>query len=818
LRQEHCVKASRPPLRIAVILVTASLSFGQVQIPKAAWSRPIGLPLENPGHVKPELKSSIIDDGYWQGAPVGGFGAGTFSRTYRGDFARWHIKAGIHKYQPILEDQFSVYQRVEGETQAYATVLYAGKPEGLAQGPLSRWNWDYPVGAGKYYSLYPKSWFEYRSPKLPVNLTVEQFSPILPNNYKETSYPVVIYNWHAENRTSKTVTVSVMFTWQNMVGWFRDYSTKFQSVLNEQNTNRFVEDGAMKGIVFDRIRDGNVIDEWDGQFAIAAMQQHGVEVSYLSTWTTEAPVSPGNDVWGPFSTAGRLPNTSANYSSSGEPIAGAIAVTFTLKAGEKRTVPIVLAWDLPVIQFGGGRKWYRKYTDFFGRTGTNAWAVAKTGLQNADAWSKAIDDWQRPYISDESKPLWYRGMLFNELYGLADLGSVWAKPMETTGAKGPLTQRETFSWLECFDYPYYETLDVRFYGSMPLALFWPDIEKNIMRAFSDTVPREDPTRYIWQWKTERTNTLEWRTRKMRGSVPHDLGVPKEDPFFRSNQFSWQNTVRWKDLNSKFVLMVWRDYVYSGKKDRAFLEYTWPSIKLALDYLKQFDVDGSGLPDGEGFPDQTYDTWVVHGDSAYSGGLYLAALRAGEEVAKLLGDLSKAKDYHAAFLKGQKSYIDKLWTGDYFRYDVGSSYRDNIQADQLAGQWYADLTGLGDIVPLNMKYSALRKIYDFNVKKFHNGERGAINGMSPVGQLLTDNEQIEEVWTGTTLGVAAHMRLLGMNDEAYGTAWGVYHTSYETHGYWFRTPEAWNEKGEFRASMYMRPGAIWAMEMKPPNAK
>src|SRR5262249_37467456 len=163
----------------------------------------------------------------------------------------------------------------------------------------------------------------------------------------------------------------------------------------------------------------------------------------------------------------------------------------------------------------------------------------------------------------------------------------------------------------------------------------------------------------------------------------------EDPFFRSNQFSWQNTVRWKDLNSKFVLMVWRDYVYSGKKDRAFLEYTWPSAKLALDYLKQFDLDGSGLPDGEGFPDQTYDTWRVHGDSAYSGGLYLAALRAGEEIAKLLGDNTQAQQYRALFTKGQKSFNDKLWTGEYFRYDVGSSYRENIQADQLAGQWYAD---------------------------------------------------------------------------------------------------------------------------------
>ena len=31
----------------------------------------------------------------------------------------------------------------------------------------------------------------------------------------------------------------------------------------------------------------------------------------------------------------------------------------------------------------------------------------------------------------------------------------------------------------------------------------------------------------------------------------------------------------------------------------------------------------------------------------------------------------------------------------------------IQADQLAGQWYADVTGLGDIVPKEMRAKSLK---------------------------------------------------------------------------------------------------------------
>src|SRR5450755_597794 len=63
------------------VLLIPKPSLGD-EIPKIAWRRPLGQPLENPGVRK---NKSDIDDGYWQGAPVGGFGAGTFSRTYRGD-------------------------------------------------------------------------------------------------------------------------------------------------------------------------------------------------------------------------------------------------------------------------------------------------------------------------------------------------------------------------------------------------------------------------------------------------------------------------------------------------------------------------------------------------------------------------------------------------------------------------------------------------------------------------------------------------------------------------------------------------------------
>jgi non-lysosomal glucosylceramidase len=796
---------------LALIFFCALPLWAGDTIPKIAWKRGIGEPLANPGSHKPEIQG-MIDDGYWQGAPVGGLGSGTFSRTYRGDFSRWHLKAGVHKYETVYANQFAIYEKSEGASEGIAQALLADHPRSHE---LGAWKWDYPVSAGNYYSLYPKSWYDYRWDKFPAHVMLEQFSPVLPDNYRESSYPVAIYRWHAENPTAKPVTVSIMLSWSNMLGWLLYPSRDFNGRQNSGNFNRFVttpagETGTVKAVLFDRIRPADVQNDWDGQFAIATLESPGVEVTYQTTYMADRD---GAEVWRPFSKDGRLANDDFRWTSSGESLAGAIAVRFTLKPGEKRVVPMVVSWDLPIVEFGTGRSWYRHYTDFFGTSGTNALKIAAEGLSKAAAWSDALDAWQSPYVNDSSKPEWYRSALFNELYILADGGSFWGRPVGSSPGSD-----ESFSFMECYDYPYYSTLDVRFYGSIPLVKFWPDLDKREMRTFAETVMRNEPEKLIWQWKSLQENKPVFRTRKSKGAVPHDLGAPEEDPIYKVNQFSWQNTDDWKDLNTKFVLMVYRDYVLTGRKDTQFLLDTWPSVQLAVEYLRKYDRNGDGIPENDGFPDQTYDTWVVRGESAYCGGLWLGALRAAEEIARVLNDSPAQTKYHDLFARSQASYIKKLWNGEYFRYDTGSEYRDNIQADQLAGQWYAQMTGLGDLVPMDMQRKTLKKIYDFNVMKFGNGEMGAVNGIGADGKVIqNDNEQVREVWTGTTFSVAALMLADGLKDEGYHTAWGVYHVVYETQGYWFRTPEAYEMNGKYRASMYMRPAAIWAMEMTGPSS-
>lgn len=90
------------------------------------------------------------------------------------------------------------------------------------------------------------------------------------------------------------------------------------------------------------------------------------------------------------------------------------------------------------------------------------------------------------------------------------------------------------------------------------------------------------------------------------------------------------------------------------------------------YLDQFDRDRDGLIENEGFPDQTYDTWTVHGVSAYCGGLWIAALQAAEAMAVLLEEKNAARYFQSKFIQAREAYLKKLWNGSYFSYDSGNS--------------------------------------------------------------------------------------------------------------------------------------------------
>ncbi|KAJ4968595.1 hypothetical protein NE237_015296 [Protea cynaroides] len=361
-----------------------------------------------------------------------------------------------------------------------------------------------------------------------------------------------------------------------------------------------------------------------------------------------------------------------------------------------------------------------------------------------------------------------------------------------------------FLYLEGVEYIMWCTYDVHFYASFALLILFPKIELSIQREFAKAVLCEDGRKLRFLAEGN------WGIRKVRGAVPHDLGT--HDPWNEMNAYNIHDTSMWKDLNPKFVLQVYRDF--AATRDLSFGVDVWPAVRAAMEYMEQFDRDDDGLIENDGFPDQTYDTWTVHGISAYCGCLWLAALQAAAAMALCLGDKDFSDKCKRIYLKAKAVFEAKLWNGSYFNYDSGSSSNSkSIQADQLAGQWYTFSSGLPPLFDESKVKSTLQKIYDFNVMKVRGGRIGAVNGMHPNGKVDDTCMQSREIWTGVTYGVAATMIFAGMEEQAFTTAEGIFTAGWseEGYGYWFQTPEGWTTGGHYRSLIYMRPLAIWGMQ-------
>jgi len=724
-----------------------------------------------------------IDDGYNQGIPIGGLGCGSIGRGYKGDFARWHLRTGAHEYHPSLPNQFHL--RVEGMGRSFLQTLNPRTPNG---NQLSSWSWGMRASRAKYHALFPRAWTTYDFRDAGIEAQCQQLSPVIGNNYQESSYPVGVFSWQLKNVVDKILDVSLMFTWENSVSPTQPKIDCSHSLIESTNPNRLLLE-----LRQDRIEAASPVT-----FGMGIEGSEEADLTSLSRFDTE---SSGRELWRSFKKNGVLIESEPRKTKVPHKEGGALCAKVHLAPEESTEIVFALSWDIPIIQFGEGRRWYKYYTRFFETEGRYAIPLVIDALNSWRTWNTKIEEWQRPIVESD-RPNWLKSGLLNELYFLVDSSSAWVvgEVDDNVEVRG----LGHFGYLECFEYPYINTYDVLYYASFATLMNWPEIDNGIQRDFADAVLVDDdrPHSLLVDKKVV--------PRKPIGAVPHDLGMPQEDPWYSTNAYAYLDCGRWKDLNPKFILQVYRNFVFT--KDKQFLKYCWSAVKLAMEYADDFDQDNDGLPENEGYPDQTYDNWVMNGPSSYCSSLYLGAAQAMITMAQIMGDESTERKYRLILKIGQENFEEKLWNGQYYNFDSSTArHHDSIMADQLAGQWYMRVCDLPSIVSEKNELSTLQTIYNFNVLRFQLGQIGAVNGMRPDATPDNTCAQSSEVWTGTTYSLAAFMIHAGLLDQGLKTAHGVYQTTYTNRGYWFRTPEAWTEHGNFRASMYMRPLSIWAIE-------
>ncbi|MFM8526279.1 MAG: GH116 family glycosyl hydrolase [Cyanobacteriota bacterium] len=792
----------------------------------ATWQRPFGLGWERPYTVR---SASNLDDGPAHGAPLGGFGAGCIGRGPDGTFNLWHLDGGEHWFGTIPDCQFALFEQHGDQRRAHALATAPERDDSLPQAatpPLDAWQWypasDATTSTGTYTARYPLSAFTYRG-VFEAAVRCEAFSPILPGDYQRTSYPVAVFRWTFQNPTNDVLDLSLMLSWRNTVGWFTNTDPSAEVHFRDDGSpehayvpaigrsdgqrQRLVDGDGLIGVLLEGDRH-QPIREGEGQWCLAtAVDQTGVEVQRCSHWD---PSGDGSTLWETFARDGSLPaDPGERRRGPGEPGSAAMALRFQLQPGEQREIAVVISWDLPVTAFASGSQALRRYTDVFGSGGDNAAAIAAEALRDWRDWHREITTWQAPVLARTDLPEPLRMALLNELYDLASGGTLW-----TAASHDDPVGR--FGVLECLDYAWYESLDVRLYGSLALLQLWPELDKAVLRSFARAIPASDPTpRPIGWYFTQGRGRVE-AERKVEGATPHDLGAPNERPFQATNYTAYQDCNLWKDLASDYVLQVWRTFrLAPNGEDLRFLADCWPAAVQALRYLKRFDINDDGLPDNGGAPDQTFDDWPLVGVSAYCGALWIAALEAalamGQRLQLELGlDTGEEQRQFSGWLEQSRANFDALlWNGEYYRIDAGSG-TPVVMADQLCGDFYARLLGLPPVVADERAHSTLKAVKESCFEGFEGGRLGVANGLRRDGTPLDPNGTHPlEVWTGINFGLAAYYRLMGDSGTALAICSAVVEQVYSG-GLQFRTPEAITGVHTFRACHYLRAMAIWAL--------
>ena len=247
-----------------------------------------------------------------------------------------------------------------------------------------------------------------------------------------------------------------------------------------------------------------------------------------------------------------------------------------------------------------------------------------------------------------------------------------------------------------------------------------------------------------------------------------------------------------------ILRAYREHQMS--RDGLFLKELWPRIKLAMQCLIHMDK-GEGLV--EGAQHNTLDQpWF--GKIAWLSSLYLAALRACEEMAREVGDVEFAKTAREIFARGSRNLDRELFNGEYYYQipdkehvrSVGS--HNGCEIDQVFGQSWAFQVGLGRILPEGNVKKALASLWKYNfapdVGPFRNahkpgrwyamaGEAGLIMCTWPQGEAARLQQGYDyyfnECMNGFEYQAAGHMIWEGMVQEGLAVTRAIhdrYHPS------------------------------------------
>ncbi len=430
-------------------------------------------------------------------------------------------------------------------------------------------------------------------------------------------------------------------------------------------------------------------------------------------------------------------------------LCGALGRRLALAPGERQKVTFLVTWHFPHLHERGERRG-RYYAVRF----PTAAAVAGYVAENFDRLAGQTRLWHATWY-DSTLPHWLLDRLFSTVSTLATNTCQWWENGRFWAYEGVCCCHGTCSHVWNYEHA--------------MARLFPRLERSV-RQMQDFDPQ--------------------------------AGFVEETGMVRFRGEGWN---RWAgDGQAGTILKAYREHQMSA--DDTFLRHNWPRVRKALEFLIHEDADDNGIL--EGAQHNTYDI-DFYGPNTMVGSLYLAALRAGEEMAQLTGDEQFARRCRKLYEAGRRYTENELFNGEYFIQKVDLAkhpkhqYADGCLADQLFGEGWARQVHLGSIYSPALVRSALKAIWVYcwapdvgPQNKAHPpqrwfarpGQAGLFTCTWPKSKHLGPESVLyrDEVWTGIEYQVAGHMAWEGMLTEALAICRGI-HERYHP-----RSHNPWNE--------------------------
>ena len=714
---------------------------------------------------------------------LGGIGTGNVSVGARGELRDWEIfnRPGKGNYLPYTF--FAVWSRPEGG-EACVRVLESrlNPPFAGSHGFNSAEVAGLPrLDASVMRGEYPFVRVDFSDGELPVEVSLEAFTPFIPLNADDSGIPGAIIRYTATNPGKSPVEVTVAGSLANAVG-FDGYDAWRNIMLAAEGKNEYREEDGLKGLFYSA---PGLAPDHPKHGTMALLTAAG-ETTVKPNWLEGGWWDGVQDFWDDFRADGRLAPKSVftakgNCIHKQRPKIGSLGICQRLLPGETKVFEFILAWCFPnrargwdedSCVCGDGRQGERNY---YARRFADAWQAGRYLVDNLDRLEKGSRAFHCALFGSTLPPYVIDALAGNitvirsaTCFRLADgtlLG--WEGCHDTRGCcEGSCTHVWNYA--------------------QTLAFLFPELERS-MRMVE------------FNLETDEEGKMAFRTKRVFGQEPDPRLLPAADGQLGT------------------MVRLYRDWKLSG--DDGLLRQVWEKASRALDFaFSYWDADRDCVLDSQ--QHNTYDI-EFYGPNSLTNSIFYAALKAGAEMASHLGDHEHATRYQNALEKGSRRMDELLWSGEYYvqRLDDVNEYRyqygQGCLADQVLGQLLAHVAGLGYVLPADHVKKAVASVFEYNfrssVAEHHNVQRTYILN-DEKGLLLCSWPHggrprlpfvySDEVWTGVEYQVAAHLIYEGLVEEGLTIVKAVR----ERHDGYRRNP--WNEVE--CGHHYARSLASWAL--------